>query len=186
MGKFYESLTPQLIEFIEKQHLFFVATAPLSPDGLINLSPKGLENFKVINPNCAAYMDFIGSGNETSAHTLENGRITVMLCSFDKVPNILRLYGIGRAVLPEDPEWASLSEKFTIYSSTRQIIVIDIQKIQTSCGYGVPFFTYQGERSQLFDWADKKGEEGLQNYMLEKNQKSLDGLPTHLAKTNRQ
>ncbi len=132
MGKFYESLTPHLIEFIDKQHLFFVATAPLSPDGLINLSPKGLENFKVINPNCAAYMDFIGSGNETSAQPLENGRITVMFCSFDKVPNILRLYGIGRAVLPGDPEWASLSEKFTIYQRERWTQCIATQTIEMS------------------------------------------------------
>jgi len=182
MSKFYDSLNPQLIQFIEKQHLFFVATAPLSSDGLINLSPKGLSNFKVINTHCVAYMDFIGSGNETSAHTLENGRMTIMLCSFEKVPNILRLYGKGRAVLPENQDWKSLSENFTTYSSTRQIIVLDIEKIQTSCGYGVPQYQYQGERTQLFDWAEKKGNQGLQDYMVEKNQKSLDGLPTHLAK----
>ena len=181
MGKLVDALTSHLKEFIEQQHIFFVATAPLSAEGHINLSPKGLNNFKIISDTCVAYLDFIGSGNETSAHTLENGRITIMFCSFEKVPNIVRLYGKGRCVLPGDSDWDFFASHFEITSGTRQIIVNDIDSIQSSCGYGVPFYEYKGERSILYDWMDKKGEEGLKNYMKEKNTVSLDGLPTHLA-----
>jgi hypothetical protein len=148
--------------------------------GHVNLSSKGLDCFKVLSPNQVAYMDLISSGNETSAHTLENGRITFMFCSFEKLPNILRLYGKGYTVLPANPKWASLSEHFTIYPSTRQIIVADITKVQTSCGFGVPMFSYDGERSLHFDWAEKKGPQGLEEYKKEKNLRSLDGLPTPL------
>lgn len=182
MGKFHERISGEHKAFIERQHIFFVATAPLSGEGHVNLSPKGLDCFKVISPNRVAYMDLISSGNETSAHTLENGRITIMLCSFDKVPNILRLYGKGYAVLPGDAEWNELSQHFTIYPSTRQIIVADITKVQTSCGFGVPLYQFIGDRDIHFDWAEKKGPDGLKNYMEEKNLVSLDGLPTNLLK----
>ncbi|MFM9944725.1 MAG: pyridoxamine 5'-phosphate oxidase family protein [Bacteroidia bacterium] len=182
MGKFHENITENIQSFIENQHLFFVATAPLSKDGHINLSPKGLDCFKVLSPNKVAYMDLISSGNETSAHTLENGRITFMFCSFDKVPNILRLYGQGYTVLPDDKEWPELSKNFTIYPSTRQIIVADITKVQTSCGYGIPIYEYLGEREIHFDWAEKKGEEGLKHYVQDNNLVSLDGLPTVIGK----
>jgi hypothetical protein len=182
MGKFYDAISPEHIAFIGKQHLFFTATAPLSKDGHINLSPKGLESFKVLDNRRVAYMDIIGSGNETSAHITENGRITFMFCSFEKVPLILRLYGTGRTVLPEDEAWEELAEHFTIYPSTRQIIVADIHKVQTSCGYGVPFYEFVGERSIHFDWAEKKGEEGLEIYKQEKNTVSMDGLPTPLQR----
>ena len=113
---------------------------PLSGGGHVNLSPKGLDSFRVLSPNRVAYMDIISSGNETSAHTLENGRITFMFCSFEGAPNILRLFGIGRTVLPGNPEWRSLSTHFRLISSTRQIVVADISKVQTSCGYGVPLY----------------------------------------------
>ncbi|PWT73483.1 MAG: pyridoxamine 5'-phosphate oxidase [Bacteroidetes bacterium] len=181
MGKFFNQIEPAHHSFIESQHLFFVATAPLSAEGHVNLSPKGLNCFKVLSPNLVAYMDLISSGNETSAHTLENGRITFMFCSFDKVPNILRLYGKGRTVLRTDKEWNDLSSNFTIYPSTRQIIVANISKVQTSCGFGVPQYEYLGERDIHFEWAEKKGAEGLNRYVQEKNLISLDGLPTPLA-----
>jgi hypothetical protein len=181
MAKFHDQITPNIQSFIEEQHIFFVATAPLSDKGHINLSPKGLDCFKVLNPLKVAYMDLISSGNETSAHTLENGRITFMFCSFAKVPNILRLYGKGYTVLRNDPEWEQLSTHFTIYPSTRQIIVADLHKIQTSCGYGVPEYEFKGDRRIHFDWAEKKGDLGLENYIQEHNLESLDGLPTVIS-----
>ena len=176
MGKFSESISDQHKQFIEAQHLFFVGTSPLQENGHINISPKGLDSFKVISPHQVAYMDIIGSGNETAAHLQENGRITFMFCSFDKVPNILRLYGRGKSILPNDIEWESLSNHFTLYASTRQIIIADIHLVQTSCGYGVPLFEYKEERSIHFDWANKKGIDGLKLYIQEKNSVSIDGI----------
>ncbi len=184
MGKFYQSIQPAHRDFIKKQHLFFVATAPISTDGRVNISPKGLDSFRVISEKEVAYMDFIGSGNETSAHTLENGRITFMFCAFDGAPNILRLFGRGRAVLPGSADWDFYVENFTVYPNSRQIIVAEIDLVGTSCGFGVPFFEYLGERSILFDWAEKKGEAGLADYILEKNRVSLDGLPTDYGLKN--
>ncbi|MPR36297.1 pyridoxamine 5'-phosphate oxidase family protein [Salmonirosea aquatica] len=181
MGKFTSSLKTAHKEFIKEQHIFFVATAPLSGDGRINLSPKGLDCFRALGDNRVAYMDLISSGNETSAHTLENGRITFMFCSFTDKPNILRLYGKGFTVLPDSDDWNTYARDFTIYPSTRQIIVADIDLVQTSCGFGVPQFDYVGERDIHFEWAEKKGAEGLIEYMKEKNLKSLDALPTNLG-----
>lgn len=181
MGKFHEHIKPEHQTFIEKQHLFFVATAPLSGDGRVNLSPKGLDAFRVLGPQQVAYMDLISSGNETSAHTLENGRITFMFCSFEGAPNILRLYGKGTVVLPDTLDWESYAPHFTIYPSTRQIIVATIDLVQTSCGFGVPLYEYLGDRDIHFDWANKKGTDGLKEYQEEKNLVSLDGLPTHLS-----
>lgn len=181
MGKFHDLIRPDHRAFIDKQHLFFVSTAPLSGDGRVNLSPKGLDCFRVLTDNRVAYMDLISSGNETSAHTLENGRITLMFCSFVGPPLILRLYGKGFTVLPGTPDWETYSPQFTIYPSTRQLIVADIDLVQTSCGFGVPRFDYAGERTIHFDWAETKGEDGLRAYMQEKNLVSLDGLPTDLG-----
>ncbi len=181
MGKLNDYISPAHKEFIEKQHIFFVATAPLSATGRINLSPKGLDCFRVLSENKVAYMDLISSGNETSAHTLENGRITIMFCSFEGSPNILRLYGDGFVVLPDSEDWKIYASHFKIYPSTRQIIVANIDLVQTSCNFGVPLYDYNGERDIHFEWAIKKGEEGLREYVLEKNLKSLDGLPTDLG-----
>lgn len=178
MGKFSESIKPNHKEFIEKQHIFFVSTAPLSGEGRINLSPKGLDCFRVLSETEVGYMDLISSGNETSAHTLENGRITLMFCSFEGSPNILRLYGKGFTVLPHTEAWDKYAPHFKIYPSTRQLIIATIDLVQTSCGFGVPLFDYMGEREIHFEWAEKKGEEGLKNYLQEKNLVSLDGLPT--------
>jgi hypothetical protein len=181
MGKFSDSIQDSHKAFIEKQKMFFTATAPVSSGGHINLSPKGLDSFRVLSPTRVAYMDIIGSGNETSAHILENGRITFMFCAFDGPPNILRLYGKGYTVLPGHPEWAELSALFELQIATRQIIVAEIHKVQTSCGYNVPLYDYTGERDHADKWAAKKGIDGLTAYKVEKNLVSLDGLPTALA-----
>ena len=185
MGKFHTAISRAQQEFIEQQHLFFVSSAPLAKDGHINLSPKGLDCFKVLSPNLVAYMDLISSGNETSAHTLENGRITFMFCSFQGSPLILRLYGKGFTVLPGSTEWQEFSPHFTIYPSTRQIIVAEISKVQTSCGFGVPLFSYEGERNIHFEWAEKKSEKSLEQYMADNNLQSMDGLPTVLGEAKK-
>jgi Pyridoxamine 5'-phosphate oxidase len=181
MGKFHDAIKPTHKTFIENQHMFFVATAPLSAEGRVNLSPKGLDCFKVLSEQRVGYMDLISSGNETSAHTLENGRITFMFCSFDNTPNILRLYGKGFTVLPGTPEWQLYAPQFTVYSSTRQLIIADIDLVQTSCGFGVPMYNYTGERDIHFEWAEKKGAGGLHEYIQQNNLTSLDGLPTAIG-----
>ncbi len=181
MGKFFNSIKPAHAAFISQQHIFFTATAPLSASGRINLSPKGLDCFRVLNEQQVGYMDLISSGNETSAHTLENGRITFMFCSFGAKPNILRLYGKGFAVLPGTEDWAQYAPNFNIYPSTRQLIIAAIDLVQTSCGFGVPVFEYTSERDIHFEWAEKKGAEGLHEYVQKNNLKSLDGLPTDIG-----
>ena len=181
MGKFHDSMKEPHKEFIEKQHIFFVSTAPLNAAGRVNLSPKGLDCFRVLSDHRVGYMDLISSGNETSAHTLENGRITFMFTSFEGAPNILRLYGKGFAVLPDTNDWKKYAPHFKIYPSTRQLIIADIDLVQTSCGFGVPLYTYVGERDIHFEWAEKKGADALYEYVQQNNLKSLDGLPTDLG-----
>ncbi|MBE7173363.1 MAG: pyridoxamine 5'-phosphate oxidase family protein [Williamsia sp.] len=180
MAKFFDSIEPAHKAFIERQKMFFTGSAPLDAKGHVNVSPKGLDSFRVLSPNRVAYMDIIGSGNETSAHLIENGRITIVFCAFDGPPNILRLYGEGYAVLPGDPEWGELAALFRLRLSTRQIIVANIHKVQTSCGFGVPLYEYTGERDHADKWAEKKGVDGLEAYKKEKNRVSQDGLPTAL------
>jgi hypothetical protein len=182
MGKELEYIKDEHREFIEKQKMFFVCTAPLGSEGHINLSPKGFDCFRLLSPTKVGYLDIIGSGNETSAHLLENGRITFMFCAFDGPPKIIRLYGKGYTVLPGDEEWNELSKEFAILSATRQLIVADIFKVKSSCGFGVPLYNYEGERDHAFKWAEKKGEDGLEEYKREKNMVSMDGLPTPVAK----
>lgn len=181
MAKFFDHITEDLQQFISKQHMFFVATAPLSAEGHINLSPKGLESFRVLSPNRVAYLDLIGSGNETSAHIHENGRITFMFCAFEGKPDIVRLYGKGRAVLPSHPDWAQLSPLFPAYINARQIITAEIHKVQTSCGYAVPLMDFVKDRDTLTRWAEAKGEDELVAYQCEKNVASIDQLPTPLG-----
>lgn len=181
MARFYDSISEEHKTFIERQHLFFVASAPLSRDGHVNLSPKGLDSFRVLSPSKVAYMDIVSSGNETSAHLLENGRITFMFCSFEEKPRIMRLFGNGYTVLPGSLQWDSLAPHFKIIASTRQLIVADITKVQTSCGFGVPIYEHIGERDQHFKWAEAKGPEGIAEYRQKNNLVSLDGLPTPLG-----
>lgn len=181
MAKFFDAIMPAHQAFIEHQKMFFVASAPLEADGHVNLSPKGGDVFRILDPNKVAYLDYTGSGNETSAHLLQNGRITFMFCAYDGPPNILRLYGHGRTILPTDEQWADLVTGFTdIHPATRQIIVATIHKVQTSCGYSVPLYEYLGERDHAYKWAANKGPDGLIQYRNEKNRQSLDGLPTAL------
>ena len=178
MAKFYTELNEELSAFIARQHVFFTATA--TGEGHINLSPKGMNSLRCIDNKTVAYLDVTGSGNETAAHVLADGRITLMFCSFDTQPLILRLYGHGRVLRPRDSEWPQRLALFEPLPGARQIMVIDIESVQTSCGYGVPRFKLIGERDTLSRWAEKKGPEGLQDYWREKNQISIDGLPTRL------
>ncbi|MES2407036.1 MAG: pyridoxamine 5'-phosphate oxidase family protein [Pseudomonadota bacterium] len=178
MAKFYPALTEQHLHFIRCQHIFFTATAPVA--GRINLSPKGMDSLRILGPNRVAYLDLTGSGNETAAHVLENGRMTLMFCSFDADPLILRLYGQGRAVQPRDADWSQLRSHFPALPGERQIIELDIDSVQTSCGYAVPQYVYTGERDTLARWAEKKGPSGILEYWREKNQTSIDGLPSAL------
>ncbi len=180
MSKLYDCIQPQHVSFIQQQKMFFTASAPLGKEGHINLSPKGLDCFRVLSPAQVAYMDITGSGNETSAHLLENGRITFMFCAFEGAPNILRLYGKGFTVLPCGKEWPELASHFQLQPATRQLIVAHIYKVQTSCGFSVPLYQYAGERDHAQKWAAAKGEAGLEKYKQEKNRISLDGLPTAL------
>ncbi len=184
MGKVLPRITDGLRGFIERQHVFFVATAPLA-GGHVNLSPKGMDSFRVLDAATVAYLDNVGSGNETAAHVLENGRITVMFCAFEGPPLILRLYGIGRAVLPGDAEWATLAPRFPARAGARQILVVELSRVQTSCGEAVPHYAYQGERDELVRWAERKGADGLEAYQREKNVRSIDGLPTPLTERAR-
>jgi Pyridoxamine 5'-phosphate oxidase len=181
MAKVFDRITPELQQFITQQHIYFVASAPLSPIGHINLSPKGLDSFRILTPNRVAYLDLTGSGNETSAHLQENGRITLMFCAFHGAPSILRLYGTGQTVLPQEPEWQSLLAQFPTMAGVRQIITADIDRVQTSCGFGVPLYEHQGHRSQLVTWAEKKGEAGIAAYQQQNNRISIDGLWSAIA-----
>ncbi|AFY48524.1 Pyridoxamine 5''-phosphate oxidase [Nostoc sp. PCC 7524] len=182
MAKVFDCITEQLQNFIAAQHLFFVGSAPLSPDGHVNLSPKGLDCLRLLSPHQVAYLDLTGSGNETSAHLEENGRITLMFCAFEEPPCILRLYGQGKTILPTSPDWYDLYSLFPQIPGTRQIILVDVERVQTSCGFGVPLYEYKGQRQTLVNWADKKGEQGIKDYQQQKNVVSIDGLPTSLSK----
>lgn len=181
MAKVFDCITEELQAFIAAQPLFFVASAPLSAAGHINLSPKGLDSFRILSPQRVAYLDLTGSGNETSAHLQENGRITLMFCAFQEPPKILRLYGQGKVLLPGMAEWETLIDQFLPLPGARQLIVADIDRVQTSCGFGVPLMEPVGQRQTLLQWAKKKGAEGLQTYQQEKNATSIDGLPTPLG-----
>ncbi len=178
MAKFYNELSDDLQSFIARQHIFFVATAP--ENGRINLSPKGMDAFRCVNSNQVMFLNVTGSGNETAAHLAENGRLTIMFCSFEKRPLILRLYGTGKAIHPRDAEWASLFAQFDPIPGARQIITMQVESVQTSCGFAVPFYEFQGERNALKKWAENQGEDGLKTYQQENNQESIDGLPTFL------
>ena len=177
MGKLQTSVEGAVRDFIEQQHVFFVATAPLAADAHVNLSPKGADTFRVLGPTTAAYLDLTGSGVETIAHVRENRRIVIMFCAFQGPPKILRLHGVGRVVEPRDADFAALRLQFPEFSSTRAIIVVEITRVADSCGYGVPLMSYQGHRTQLSTWAAKKGIEGLKQYRRDKNRVSMDGLP---------
>jgi hypothetical protein len=178
MAKFYPELTEALRQFIQAQKLFFTATA--AEQGHINLSPKGIDTLRCLDSKTVAYLDLTGSGNETAAHLHENGRMTLMFCSFAEQPLILRLFGQGRTIQPRHPEWQAFYSHFDPTPGERQIIVLAIEMAQTSCGTGVPVYDFREQRAAIINWAEKKGEAGLQQYWLDKNQTSLDGFPTKL------
>jgi hypothetical protein len=177
MGKVYQELDSGLRSFIEAQHLFFVGTAPLDASGHVNVSPKGLDTLRVVDGRTVVYLDYVGSGAETIAHVRENRRIVLMFCAFAGAPRILRVYGSGEALEPQDPEYTLLRGLFPAAPSGRAIMRVSVRRIADSCGYGVPLYDYAGERPQLVGWADRKGEAGLREYQEQKNRASVDGLP---------
>lgn len=182
MGKRYTELSDKDIEFIALQKMFFVGTA--TTDSRVNVSPKGLNSFRVLSKNRAAWLNVTGSGNETSAHVQHDPRMTIMFCAFEGAALILRLYGNARVIHKKDAEWNELIALFEPTPGARQIFDLDIDLVQTSCGQGVPMYAYQGERSFLTDWAIKKGDAGLKQYWQEKNQHSIDQTPTNIIERN--
>ena len=176
MGRVYESVSGGVRQFIEKQSMFFVASAPLAQDGHVNLSPKGLDTFRIIDDHTVVYLDLTGSGAETIAHVNENGRITVMFCAFSGPPRIVRLYGRGR-VIRDGEQFDELASMFQDFTATRSFVVVDVDRVADSCGYGVPRMDLVEDRSRLIEWAADKTEDDLAAYWAEKNQASIDGLP---------
>jgi hypothetical protein len=178
MGKTYDEITDALRTFVERQHVFFVATAPRGDEGHVNCSPKGLDSLRILGPTTIAYVDYVGSGAETIAHVRENGRIVIMLCAFEGAPKIVRFHGKGEVVEPGDAEFAALLAHFDDPRfGVRSVIRIDVDRISDSCGYGVPLLHFERERTQLTASAQKKGRAGLAKYQREKNAESIDGLP---------
>lgn len=178
MAEFFPALTPDHRAFVERQPVFFVATA--AEGSRINLSPKGMDSFRVLDDRTVAYLDVAGSGNETNAHLLADGRITIMFCAFDQPALIFRIYGRGRAVLPQDGEWAELHARFTPLPGTRQIFVVAIDQVQTSCGWGVPHMAFERERQTLRKYGEKFTPEQMLGYWRTADAHSIDGLPTRL------
>ena len=177
MGKIHDGIDAALRRWIERQHIFFVATAPLAAGGLLNCSPKGMDSFRVLGPDEVAYLDLTGSGVETIAHLRENGRIVFMFCAFEGAPNIVRLHGTGTVLEPGTPEFEELRPAFPPHTGTRAIIRASVTRVSDSCGYAVPRYEYESERDTLIKWAERKGDDGLAQYRREKNARSVDGLP---------
>lgn len=173
VAAFSDTLSPELSAWVAEQPLFFVATAPLQ--GRLNLSPKGMDTFRVLAPDRVAWTDLTGSGNETAAHLQDDPRITVMFCSFGPEPRILRLYGTARVVGWEDADETALLAAMPRPPGARQVMVMAVDSVQTSCGYAVPRMTLVEERTTLVRWAEKKGEDGLERYRHDKNRRSIDG-----------
>ena len=176
MSKIYDGIDDALARFIAAQHVFFVATAPLDRAGHLNLSPKGLDSFRIIDPKTVAYLDLTGSGIETLSHLRENGRIVILFCALEGPPKILRLYGCGDPVQPGDPRFETLRPLFPDLAGVRSVIVVELERVADSCGYGVPLYSYEGERTQLLKWAKRQGPKGLARYQAENNRVSIDGM----------
>ncbi|MFS0703804.1 pyridoxamine 5'-phosphate oxidase family protein [Cellulomonas sp. 179-A 9B4 NHS] len=178
MGKVHESITPRLRAFCEAQHVFFVATAPDGPGGHVNVSPRGVGGtFVVLDERTVAWADLTASGSETIAHLRQNGRVTLMFCAFEGPPNIVRLHGHGRFVTIYDEGFDALAALFPETRGVRAVIVVDVERVSDSCGYGVPLMTYAGERDLLPQLMDRKGPDGQAEYRRRKNRTSIDGLP---------
>jgi hypothetical protein len=177
MGKVFDAIDESMREWLRARHMFFVATAPLSGDGLVNLSPKGLDSFAVLDPRRVAYLDLTGSGIETIAHLRENGRIVLMFCAFDGPPRIVRFHGRGEVFEAGAAGFDELAARFPQYPSARAVIRVDVSRIADSCGYGVPLYRYEAERDHIGAWASRKGADGMREYRAANNARSLDGLP---------
>ena len=178
MGKVRPQIDDELAAFLLAQPVFFVATAPRSAEGHVNVSPKGLPGcLSVVGPLEVAYLDLTGSGAETIAHLADDGRICLMFCAFDGPPRIVRLHGRGEAVQLGDPRFAELAERFDGPPGARAVVRIDVDRVSDSCGFGVPRMAYERDRDQLVRWAENRGEEGLAAYRAERNAVSIDGLP---------
>ncbi|WP_224998766.1 pyridoxamine 5'-phosphate oxidase family protein [Cesiribacter sp. SM1] len=180
MGKQFSEISPEQKEFIEKQKLFFVGTA--AQEGRVNISPKGMDTFRVISPNKIIWLNLTGSGNETAAHLILNSRMTIMFCAFEGKPLILRLYGTARLYHSRDSAYQQFIQLFPEIAGARQIIEMEVDLVQTSCGFAVPFMDFKEERTQLKSWAEKKSEEQLTNYWKEKNSRSIDGFETGILR----
>lgn len=178
MAKHYDGIIDRHRTFIEDQQVFFVGTA--ARDGRVNVSPKGRDSLRVLGPNRVVWLNGTGSGNETAAHLLETNRMTLMFCSFGRESLILRLYGTARTIHEPDPDWSELYGLFPPLKGARNIFDMTVESAQTSCGFGVPFYEFVGERPLMDAWADKKGETGLHAYQQQQNRTSIDGLPTGL------
>ena len=176
MARRYHAIGAEHAEFMARQKLFFVATA--APGGRVNLSPKGMDSLRVLDPRRVVWLNLTGSGNETAAHLRESPRITLLFCAFEGKPLILRLYGEARAIHPRDPHWQAMLKHLPPLPGARQIIDVKVELVQTSCGMGVPLFDYVEDRRALSDWARRKGPAGIEEYWQEKNITSLDGKPT--------
>jgi hypothetical protein len=177
MGKSYVAIDDKLARFIRAQKMFFVATAPSSQQGHVNVSPKGYDSQVILDPNTVAYIDLGGSGIETMAHVRENGRITLMFCAYEGKPNIMRLYGKGEAFGFDDPGFDDLMAHFPQFDRARGIIKIHVERVSDSCGWGIPFYEYKGDRDQLRTWVDHKPLEAWKEHRYVSNAKSIDGLP---------
>ena len=177
MSKEYTEIDEPIRRWVERQQMFFVATAPLSGAGHVNCSPKGLDTLRILGPRQVAYLDLGGSGIETVAHVRENGRIVIMLCAFDGPPKIFRFYGRGSVVEPHDPRFDDLLARFPAQSSVRNIVLVDVERIADSCGYGVPMYEFRRHRDSMDNWVRARTEADILAYRREKNAASLDGLP---------
>ncbi len=179
MGRVLEAISDELAAWIREQHMFFVGSAPAGAEGHVNVSPKGFAgSFVVLGPHEVAYLDRIGSGAETIAHLRENGRITIMFCAFDGKPDIVRLHGRGEVIRPDDARFATFATHFPdTPRGTRSIIHVQVERVSNSCGFGVPFMAFEGDRETMAMWTSKKSDEALAEYVTEKNATSIDGLP---------
>lgn len=177
MGQSYDAITPELSNWLQRQRIFFVATAPLAGDGLINCSPKGMDTFRILGPRDVAYIDLTGSGVETIAHSRENGRIVFMFCAFEGPPKIVRLHGRSEVIPADSKEFQAVASLFPAYPGRRAIIRGLLTRISDSCGFGVPRYDYAGDRDTLVRWSASKGPEQLRQYRRRKNARSLDDLP---------